>query len=59
MKKSFVAAIRGGHPWRANRMPERTDVFLDLRVPPSMEIWEAGRLVQPAFCCIRRGAPHI
>lgn len=31
-----IAAIRGGHPWRASRTPERTDLFLDVRVPPTM-----------------------
>jgi acetylornithine deacetylase len=36
-----VGAIRGGHPWRVSRTPDRTDVFLDIRVPPTMPMQEA------------------
>ncbi|MGH9803846.1 MAG: M20 family metallopeptidase, partial [Candidatus Acidiferrales bacterium] len=44
-KKGFVnmGAIRGGHPWRASRTPDRTDLFLDVRVPPTMAMAEARR----------------
>jgi acetylornithine deacetylase/succinyl-diaminopimelate desuccinylase-like protein len=38
-----VGAIRGGHPWRVSRTPNRTDLFLDVRVPPSMPMQEARR----------------
>lgn len=30
-----VGCIRGGVPWRVSRTPERTDIFLDVRVPPT------------------------
>jgi len=36
-----IGAIRGGHPWRVSRTPDRTDVFLDIRVPPTMRMQEA------------------
>jgi acetylornithine deacetylase len=38
-----VGAIRGGFGWRASRTPHVTDLFLDLRVPPSVEMAEARR----------------
>ena len=30
-----VGAVRGGFEWRLSRTPQRTSVFLDVRVPPS------------------------
>jgi acetylornithine deacetylase len=30
-----VGAIRGGFGWRVSRTPHRTDLFLDVRVPPT------------------------
>lgn len=36
-----IGAIRGGHPWRVSRTPNRTDLFIDVRVPPSMAMQEA------------------
>jgi len=38
-----LGAISGGFPWRASRTPHRTDLFLDIRVPPSMPMMEAVR----------------
>ena len=38
-----VGAIQGGFGWRASRTPHRTDLFLDLRVPPRVEMAEARR----------------
>jgi len=29
-----VGALSGGFPWRVSRTPHRTDLFLDVRVPP-------------------------
>src|SRR5947209_11533312 len=29
-----VGAIQGGFGWRVSRTPHRTDLFLDVRVPP-------------------------
>ena len=36
-----LGAIRGGFPWRVSRTPHRTDLFLDIRVPPTMGFDEA------------------
>ena len=36
-----VGSIEGGFGWRASRTPHRTDLFLDLRVPPNMPMAEA------------------
>ena len=41
-----IGGIRGGHPWRASRTPERTDVYLDMRVPPTIPFQEARREVK-------------
>jgi acetylornithine deacetylase/succinyl-diaminopimelate desuccinylase-like protein len=38
-----VGGIEGGFGWRASRTPHRTDLFLDLRVPPSVQMAEARR----------------
>jgi acetylornithine deacetylase len=38
-----VGAIQGGFGWRASRTPHATDLFLDLRVPPSVPMAEARR----------------
>jgi acetylornithine deacetylase/succinyl-diaminopimelate desuccinylase-like protein len=38
-----VGAIEGGFGWRASRTPHRTDLFLDLRVPPGVPMPEARR----------------
>lgn len=38
-----IGSLRGGHPWRVSRTPNRTDLFLDIRVPPTMRMQEAKR----------------
>ena len=38
-----VGAIRGGFGWRVSRTPHETDLYLDLRVPPSVPMAEARR----------------
>jgi acetylornithine deacetylase/succinyl-diaminopimelate desuccinylase-like protein len=38
-----VGAIQGGFGWRVSRTPHRTDLFVDLRVPPSVPMAEARR----------------
>lgn len=38
-----IGAIQGGFPWRVSRTPNRTDLFLDVRVPPTMPMAEARR----------------
>ena len=36
-----VGAIEGGFGWRVSRTPHRTDLFLDVRVPPTKEMTTA------------------
>jgi acetylornithine deacetylase len=38
-----IGGIEGGFGWRASRTPHRTDLFLDLRVPPDVGMAEARR----------------
>jgi len=38
-----IGAIQGGFGWRVSRTPHRTDLFLDLRVPPDVEMSAARR----------------
>ena len=38
-----VGSIEGGFGWRASRTPHRTDLYLDLRVPPNVLMQEARR----------------
>jgi len=38
-----VGAISGGFGWRVSRTPRRTDLFVDLRVPPDVEMADARR----------------
>jgi acetylornithine deacetylase len=40
-----VGAIRGGFEWRLSRTPQRTNVFLDVRVPPTRPMADARRAV--------------
>jgi len=58
-KKAIVnlGGIRGGHPWRASRTPEKTDLFLDVRVPPTIPMSEARRDIQAVFFDLERKHP--
>ncbi len=40
-----VSAIQGGFGWRVSRTPHRTDLFLDVRVPPTKSMAAARREV--------------
>lgn len=54
-KKGIVnlGGIQGGYAWRASRTPERTDLFLDVRVPPTMPMREARREVESLVAQLR------
>jgi acetylornithine deacetylase len=52
-----VGAVRGGFPWRLSRTPERTDLFLDVRVPPTMQMTEARAAVQELVRDLRNRFP--
>ncbi len=58
-KKALVnlGGIRGGHAWRASRTPERTDLFLDVRVPPTIPMTAARRDIQRLFLLLERTHP--
>jgi len=58
-KKAIVnlGGIRGGHAWRASRTPEKTDLFLDVRVPPTIPVAEARREVQQLFLDLEKAHP--
>jgi acetylornithine deacetylase/succinyl-diaminopimelate desuccinylase-like protein len=52
-----LGGIRGGHAWRASRTPEKTDLFLDVRVPPTMPMSDARRDVQQMFFDMQKAHP--
>ena len=52
-----LGGISGGHAWRASRTPDRTDLFLDLRVPPKLPLNEARRSVRQLFHKLREEHP--
>jgi acetylornithine deacetylase/succinyl-diaminopimelate desuccinylase-like protein len=58
-KKAIVnlGGIRGGHAWRASRTAEKTDLFLDVRVPPTIAMSEARREVQQVFLGMKKNHP--
>jgi acetylornithine deacetylase len=58
-KKAMVnlGGIRGGHAWRASRTPEKTDLFLDVRVPPSIPMSDARRDIQQVFFDLEKQHP--
>jgi len=41
-----IGAIRGGFPWRVSRTPHQTDLFLDVRVPPTMPMKAAEAAIR-------------
>ena len=58
-KKAIVnlGGIRGGHGWRASRTPEKTDLFLDVRVPPTIPMTDARRDIQQVFFGLQKKHP--
>ena len=58
-KKALVnlGGIRGGHAWRASRTPEKTSLFLDVRVPPTIPMSEARRNIQQMFFELEKKHP--
>lgn len=59
-KKAIVniGGIRGGHAWRASRTPEKADIFLDVRVPPTIHMNEARRHAQQLFLELEKKHPE-
>jgi len=58
-KKALVniGGIRGGHAWRASRTPEKTDLFLDVRVPPTISMSEVRRDIRQVFLALQKRHP--
>jgi len=52
-----VGCIRGGYPWRVSRTPDRTDVFLDVRVPPTMALKEVRISIKQLVLDLRKKHP--
>ena len=52
-----VGCLRGGHPWRVSRTPERADVFLDVRVPPTMPLKEVRVSIKQLVLDLRKKHP--
>ena len=52
-----VGCIRGGAPWRASRAPAETEVCLDIRVPPTMEMTEARRALTNLVAGLQKRYP--
>ncbi len=50
----LMPPIRGGHAWRASRTPEKTDLFLDVRVPPTIPMTAARRDIQRLFFLLQK-----
>jgi acetylornithine deacetylase len=53
-----VGCIRGGHPWRLSRTPESADVFLDVRVPPTMPLKEVRVAAKQLILNLRQKHPE-
>ena len=53
-----VGAISGGFGWRVSRTPHRTDLFLDVRVPPSKPMAVARREVLEMVRGVRARFPE-
>ncbi|MGH9601791.1 MAG: M20 family metallopeptidase [Terriglobales bacterium] len=58
-KKGFVnlGGIQGGHAWRASRTPERTDLYLDVRVPPTIAMSDARHELKKVFLDLEKRFP--
>ena len=53
-----VGAVQGGFGWRVSRTPHRTDLFLDVRVPPTKEMAVARRQVLELVRSLRERFPE-
>ena len=49
-----VGAIPGGFGWRVSRTPHRTDLFLDVRVPPTKPMARRARARCSTWCAASR-----
>jgi acetylornithine deacetylase/succinyl-diaminopimelate desuccinylase-like protein len=49
-----VGCLRAGSPWRVSRTPDRADVFLDVRVPPTMPLKEVRASIKQLVLDLRK-----
>lgn len=54
-----IGAIRGGFGWRVSRTPHRTDLHLDVRVPPTKEMARAREEVLDLVRSLRERFPEF
>ena len=54
-----VGAIQGGFGWRVSRTPHRTDLFLDVRVPPTKPMATARSQVLDMVRGLARALPRL
>jgi acetylornithine deacetylase/succinyl-diaminopimelate desuccinylase-like protein len=54
-----IAAIQGGFGWRVSRTPHRTDLFLDIRVPPTKQMAVARRELVAVARSLRERFPDF
>jgi len=52
-----VGSIRAGEPWRASRTPAEAEICMDLRVPPTMPMQDARRIVKDFFLNLAQQFP--
>jgi acetylornithine deacetylase/succinyl-diaminopimelate desuccinylase-like protein len=52
-----VGCIRAGFPWRVSRTPDRADIFLDVRVPPTMPLKEVRTSIKQLVLDLRKKYP--
>ena len=52
-----IGCLQAGYPWRVSRTPDRADLFLDLRVPPSMTLQQARREARALFRSLQKKHP--
>lgn len=54
-----LGSVQAGFPWRVSRSPHRTDLFLDIRVPPTMEMLEATKAFRRLVGSLREEFPDF
>ncbi len=52
-----LGCLRAGDPWRASRTPPHADLFLDIRVPPTMEMADARAAVEALVHSLQKKFP--
>ena len=53
-----IGCLQAGHPWRASRTPERADLFLDVRVPPTISMTDARRAAKKLYLALKEKHPE-